>query len=256
MTSSSWTKREFRATIGTREPTLIASNAQGGVSLASALRVMLYEHGLTGTLEYGVFRVRLARQVEINDADEIGPGAYMNIGWQELKKRGFTDQASRIVMQLRDRALHRGIYPVLEGPSLNALALWTIVRSERRVGLVALETLRVGLDELAQDLVDVFREHREANPLAERNGALIFQRTGQPVPPINYEALLDPFLRRAEQEARTIGHNYVGSEHLVLAVISSADSRLSTLMRSHGITHERVKQAILKLLGRITGWGA
>ena len=56
------------------------------------------------------------------------------------------------------------------------------------------------------------------------------------------------YARQAGHEASELGHDYVGSEHLVLAVVRSADPSLAALLQQHGIGHEAVKEAVVKLL--------
>jgi len=79
-------------------------------------------------------------------------------------------------------------------------------------------------------------------------GIAMFTRTGEPHQPVYFQAALEPLLQRAELEARELGHNYVGSEHLVLAIVGTADPSLSALVKQHGVHYEAVKEAILRIL--------
>lgn len=54
---------------------------------------------------------------------------------------------------------------------------------------------------------------------------------------------------RAQDDARRLGHNYIGCEHLLLAT-ASADEPASAILRDHGVTPERVEAEILRTIGR------
>jgi len=73
-------------------------------------------------------------------------------------------------------------------------------------------------------------------------------KTGEPYKYWDFDALLEPLLTQAERESLELGHNYVGSEHLVLAIARTDDPPLSTLLQQHSISHSRTKQAVVDLL--------
>ena len=60
--------------------------------------------------------------------------------------------------------------------------------------------------------------------------------------------MIEPLLKQAEQEAADLGHNYVGSEHLVLAIAQKADVTLAALLEQSGADHERIKAEVIELL--------
>ena len=57
---------------------------------------------------------------------------------------------------------------------------------------------------------------------------------------------------RAQQDARRLGHNYIGCEHLLLAA-AAADEPASAVLRDQGVTPERVEAEILRTIGRGPG---
>ena len=59
---------------------------------------------------------------------------------------------------------------------------------------------------------------------------------------------LEPLLAAAEHEALGLGHNWVGSEHLLLAIIQLADLRLREVLEWHRVVYDGVRQAVRKLL--------
>lgn len=54
---------------------------------------------------------------------------------------------------------------------------------------------------------------------------------------------------QAQHEARQLGHNYIGCEHLLLAA-TRADGPAGTVLRDQGVTPERVEEQILLMIGR------
>ncbi len=53
---------------------------------------------------------------------------------------------------------------------------------------------------------------------------------------------------QAQKDARRLGHNYIGCEHLLLAA-AAADEPASAVLRDHGVTPERIEAAILRTVG-------
>ena len=56
-------------------------------------------------------------------------------------------------------------------------------------------------------------------------------------------------LRRAKKEAEEIGHTYIGSEHLLLALVSEPAGGAHRFLTERGISPQQVKGAIVKLEG-------
>jgi len=54
---------------------------------------------------------------------------------------------------------------------------------------------------------------------------------------------------QAQDEARRLGHNYIGCEHLLLAAAAAAEPA-SAVLRDQGVTPERVEAEILRTVGR------
>ncbi|HVC96098.1 MAG TPA: Clp protease N-terminal domain-containing protein, partial [Pirellulales bacterium] len=131
-----------------------------------------------------------------------------------------------------ERSSDRGLH-VVDASSMPMVVLSSIVLWERKVGRVALE--RIGLDRfgLAGELdrlldgkADEFRIRFDKG-----RGILVFAKTNEPYTHWDIDGVLEPLLSQAEREASGMGHNYVGSEHLVLSVIVLADPVLSGLLQ-------------------------
>lgn len=163
--------------------------------------------------------------------------------------RHITDSAQRILKQIPSQASDRGL-SVVDGSSIVMLALWSLLLWERKVGRVALE--RVGIDpfELARDLDKLLTEKGREHPVVydKQQGILVMAKTGEPYQHWDFQTSLEPLLQQAEHEAMELGHNYVGSEHLVLAIMRDTNPSLSALLQQHELSHERVREAVLALL--------
>jgi ATP-dependent Clp protease ATP-binding subunit ClpA len=58
-----------------------------------------------------------------------------------------------------------------------------------------------------------------------------------------------PLLAEADAEARTLGHSYIGPEHLLLAVAEHATGVSRTFLGRHGMTAEGLREAVAALIG-------
>lgn len=159
-----------------------------------------------------------------------------------------TDSARRVLRHVRERACDRGMVAgELTEATADMLAVLSMIRWERKVGRVALEHLGVELNDLAEELdtaiVSVGQHARSpTGPSVETD------ETGQARLAVDLTTPLQPLVDRAAHEATTLGHNYIGTEHLLLAAIRSTDATLQAIWTRHGVTYERAGQAIRALL--------
>lgn len=56
-------------------------------------------------------------------------------------------------------------------------------------------------------------------------------------------------LQLAFQEARELGHNYIGTEHILLGMIREAEGLAAQILIKHGVSHTSLRQAVIKLIG-------
>jgi len=56
-------------------------------------------------------------------------------------------------------------------------------------------------------------------------------------------------LRLAHEEARALRHSYVGTEHILLGLLRERDGVAATTLASLDVTHERVRMAVLRMMG-------
>ncbi len=57
-------------------------------------------------------------------------------------------------------------------------------------------------------------------------------------------------LGNAQKEARTMGHNYIGTEHVLLGILSVEESAARQLLIDREVSAETVRQHILRLVGK------
>jgi ATP-dependent Clp protease ATP-binding subunit ClpA len=164
----------------------------------------------------------------------------------ELKTRRFTESAERIIRQITERACARDFLVWNEG-SLPLLALWTLIRWERKFAVGALERTGIELSSLAHDLDIMLDKRRDAHAAEALNCRLVYAAANEPVP-LAWEAYFKPFLKAASAESAELHHHWVGTEHLLLAVIATADSELTAILNRYGISREGVQKAVVDLL--------
>lgn len=56
-------------------------------------------------------------------------------------------------------------------------------------------------------------------------------------------------LELAEEQARGLHHSYVGTEHILLALLTEPDNPARTALGSLGVTRERVRKAVVQMMG-------
>ena len=66
---------------------------------------------------------------------------------------------------------------------------------------------------------------------------------------IPYTADAKKVLERSEEEARELHHSYVGTEHLLLALLHPEASSVGKPFYAHGLTREKAMTNTLQLLG-------
>jgi ATP-dependent Clp protease ATP-binding subunit ClpA len=157
--------------------------------------------------------------------------------------RHITSTAQHILKQILSRAADRGL-DVADAGSVVLLVLWSLLLWERKAGRVALERLGVDPFDLAREVDRLLVEKAAEAPVAcdsQRQGPVIVQVW-------DFDHLLGPLLQRAEHEALALGHGWVGSEHLLLAVVGLADEGLSAILRQRSVDHGRVSEAVLGVL--------
>jgi ATP-dependent Clp protease ATP-binding subunit ClpA len=108
------------------------------------------------------------------------------------------------------------------------LTLQTVLRSEINLAQAALEGLRVdipGLERRLRNLLDQ-RDQVASPELAEEKSARRRHQSSEAV----WELVL-----RAEQEAASMANGWVGTEHLLLAIVRDADPAVTAVLVASGV---------------------
>jgi ATP-dependent Clp protease ATP-binding subunit ClpA len=167
---------------------------------------------------------------------------------KELSARHFTTSAIHIIEQLWGRAADRGMVSELTEQTVTMLLLWSLLRWERKIALVALERIGVEPDALAKAVNQALSAVCEE--LRQHPGKPKFQDlpSGQKVIALDFHAPLEAFLEAAEHEALRMKHSWVGSEHLLLAAIQRACPRLREILKAHSVSYDGIKEQVIGLL--------
>ncbi|MDY0095606.1 MAG: ATP-dependent Clp protease ATP-binding subunit [Candidatus Vecturithrix sp.] len=140
----------------------------------------------------------------------------------------FTERARKTIILAREDAL-RFRHTSLDCEHLLLAAL----HDEKGVGVHALRELHVDIYDLRIDL-----EHRLNSGMLEPG------TTNIPFSPSAKEVL-----RLALELSRELGHNYVGTEHLILGILREGGNLAAIILDEYGVTEEQLSEKILNLLG-------
>lgn len=166
----------------------------------------------------------------------------------KLTARGFTASAIHILEQLWPRAADRRMSDAVTEQSINMLTFWSLLHWERKVGLAALERMGVSIDSLSKAVDRVLIGLCQA--IRQKAGPPEYQTlpSGQRAVVVDFDTPLEPLLTSAEAEALWMDHTYIGTEHLLLAIIRRSCPRLREVLQLHGITYVRAKTMVIELL--------
>jgi len=142
-------------------------------------------------------------------------------------KSGFTDRAEETLGNTR-MALRRR-------PS--ALASAEMLRAMEGCGPSLARGVLTALEANIDEILD------RAELIASERGANLPLRRFAVSP-----ASLEMIVRRAEEEAAMLGHRRVGTEHLLLAIISVHDDPTTCALRAAGVTQDTARGTIRRLL--------
>ncbi len=57
-------------------------------------------------------------------------------------------------------------------------------------------------------------------------------------------------LQISYEEARELQHNYIGTEHLLLALIREDEGLAAQILKKHGVSHTKLRQIVVKVVGQ------
>ena len=161
--------------------------------------------------------------------------------FQSLAEKRCTTKVIDVLLQVRREAADRT--RLLNHPFTESMTLLTMLRSEINVAQAALGEMEVdlgGLKKQLDKLLDrcdrvVFRSQEEV----DEDLAHSYQEAS---------ATIWDLVERGKKEAAALRHDYVGTEHLLLTIIRTADASLSSILADSGVTFAAAHNAIRKLL--------
>jgi hypothetical protein len=140
----------------------------------------------------------------------------------------FTDRARRAVIQAQDEARKLGHGSV--GPEHVLLGLLAVGGG---IAAEALESLDISLEE-TRDGVQEIAGRVQDTPA----GAILFTPAARQLP------------EGALREAQRLGYDYVGTEHLLLALLREGDGVTARVLAAQGTDHAQIRERVLDLLAR------
>ncbi len=140
----------------------------------------------------------------------------------------FTDRVKKVMQLAREESVRLGNDYV--GTEHLLLGL---IREGDGVAIAVLKNLGVELDDLARNI---------EKSITSSGGMMTI---GQMIP---FTPRAKKVLEIAAQEARSMGHKYIGTEHLLLALMKDNESAAANALASIGVEYDRVKEEIDRVL--------
>jgi ATP-dependent Clp protease ATP-binding subunit ClpA len=165
-----------------------------------------------------------------------------------LTNRHFSDSATRVVHHIADRAGDRGMTRgEFTEATVNMLAVLSILRWERRVARASMERITNDLDRMARELDELIEIEGRTSRRAQSPLAQVLP-SGQRVRRVDFSTAQQSLLAEAEHQSMALGHNWVGTEHLLLGAVRLACPQFRQLLDRHGMTFDRVRESVVAIL--------
>ena len=139
----------------------------------------------------------------------------------------FTDRARRVVVFAQEEA--RGLNHNWIGTEHLLLA---VIREGHGVGAKALESMQISLDAARQQVESIIG--RGQNPVGDV--------------PIPFTPRAKKVLELSLREALQLGHDYIGTEHILLGLIREGDGVAAQVLVKMGADLNRVRQQVIQVL--------
>jgi ATP-dependent Clp protease ATP-binding subunit ClpC len=148
----------------------------------------------------------------------------------------FTDRALRVVVLAQEEARmlnhdYIGTEHILLG----------LIREGEGVAAKALEGLGISLDAVRVQFQEVIGLGQEA-PSGGRQG-----EGGQPEGDIPFAPQAENVLELSLREALQLGHDVIGTEHILLGLICEGEGISAQVLIKFGADHNRVRQQVIQL---------
>ncbi len=143
----------------------------------------------------------------------------------------FTEKAIRVIMAAQEEAKRLGSSFV--GPEHLFLGM---LREGEPIVLKTLDHFRLSPNTIKEQLEEEMK----------RSGGQL-----KPKPEIPFNAQVKKVIELAWDEARALGHTYVGVEHLFLGILRENTSPIGTILAEKGITVSTAKSRIVTVVGEV-----
>ena len=147
------------------------------------------------------------------------------VGWRSVFER-FTERARRVVVLATEEARRLGHNYI--GTEHILLGL---VHEGEGVAAKALESLEISLEDVRQQVEEIIGEG--GSP---------------PTGHIPFTPRAKKVLELSLRESRHLGHNYIGTEHILLGLIREGEGVGPQVLTKHGVSMERVREEVVSLL--------
>jgi ATP-dependent Clp protease ATP-binding subunit ClpA len=161
--------------------------------------------------------------------------------FQSLAERRCTTKVIDLLLRLL-RLSAKGTR-LLNHPLVEILTLRLLLRSEGNVAQAALTDMGIDLPVLLRRLDRLLgRRERVSSPAQVPDGEDWAHSRREA------SATVWDLVRRGEREAAAMGNDWVGTEHVFIAIVRGADASLLSVLTDAGIAYGDVRAAILRVL--------
>ncbi len=145
----------------------------------------------------------------------------------------FTERAKIVLKTAREEALK-----LMSGDIRTEHLLLGIAKLQEGVAAIVLSNLGVDLEDLAQRIIAVTRQSGDFTLATNENI-------------ISYDEYAGNALSFAIEESRKLGHEYVGTEHLLLGILRVKRSLGAQILASLGLDYPTVKKEVIDVSGKM-----
>jgi ATP-dependent Clp protease ATP-binding subunit ClpA len=128
----------------------------------------------------------------------------------------------------------------MDRANTQALMLWTLLRWETKVARAVLLKLGVDLWDMEKKLDALLRKQVQKSGHRIRDDLARSIASGQ--------SEIAQLLDGAQKQATDLGHSYIGTEHILLAILSDPSPQLSSYFHGLGLFHRPVMDAVKAFL--------
>jgi ATP-dependent Clp protease ATP-binding subunit ClpC len=125
-----------------------------------------------------------------------------------------------------------------------------LIHEGEGVAAKALESLGISLEAVRRQVEEVIGQGEEVRHRVEE---IIGQGQAAPTGHIPFTPRAKKVLELSLREALQIGHNYIGTEHMLLGLIREGEGVAAQVLQKLGADLDRVRQQVIQLLSGYTG---